>query len=194
MKLQVLNYMELIDILDEQENVIRVESRENAHKQGLLHIGIHVVVYNPQKEILTQKRAEIKDSHSGLWDIILGGHVSSGETPEITAPKEVGEEYGIKTDFKNFEFVKKKRFFTENPKINWHDNEINYIYTLKYDGGISDLILQEEEVSEVAFRSLEELREIYNDSMKRLKFCPHDDYQYCFELLDYIEDKFKRDL
>lgn len=159
--------MELIDILDKQGNKTgMVNSRNNVHSQGLLHAAIHILVHNSKKEILIQKRASEKDFDADKWDFVLGGHVSSGEHYEEAAIKELGEEYGIKTSLDNLKFLKTKRVSFEIPELNWHDNEINYIYLFKYGGDSNSLKLQEEEISEAKFISLENLEKEILDPIK----------------------------
>ena len=61
-KLQKLN------IIDEDDNIIGEDSRENIHRKGLLHREIHVWIYNKKGEILFQKRSITKDTWTGLLD------------------------------------------------------------------------------------------------------------------------------
>ncbi|MDD5192610.1 MAG: NUDIX domain-containing protein [Candidatus Nanoarchaeia archaeon] len=184
--------MEFIDIVDEKGNLTGERVlRKEAHKKGLLHSTIHVLVYNSRNQIFLQKRADIKDFDAGKWDFVLGGHVSSGETPEIAVLKELGEEYGIKTTLENLEFFKTRRFLVRYPEKNWQDNEINFIYLLKYDLDVNKLKLQKEEVSEVRWFSIEQLEKDISDPVKRLNYCKYRDYSYYFEMIDYLREKIK---
>ena len=47
---------ELLEIVDEQDNVVGIETREKIHQQGLLHREIHIWVTNEKGEILFQRR------------------------------------------------------------------------------------------------------------------------------------------
>ena len=67
-----------LNIIDENGNITGEETRENIHKQGLLHREIHVWFYTPKGEILFQHRAKDKDTYPDLLDATVGGHVEIG--------------------------------------------------------------------------------------------------------------------
>ncbi|MDP3026079.1 MAG: NUDIX domain-containing protein [Nanoarchaeota archaeon] len=184
--------MESIDIVDENGNLTGITAaREEAHKKGLLHVAIHVLIYTPKNKILIQKRALTKDFDAGKWDFVLGGHLSSGETKEQAVLKELEQEYGIKTTIDALEFLKERRFSLNLPKQNWFDNEINYVYLLKYDVKIKDFKLQKEEVADVKLISLSYLGRDISDTAKRISYCAHKDYSYYFEMIDFLKNRFK---
>ena len=81
---------EYLEICDE-----RGASTGAVEERSLLHRTVHVWVYGGSGEILFQKRAAGKDSHPGFWDVSAAGHVSPGETPVMTAVRELEEELGI---------------------------------------------------------------------------------------------------
>jgi isopentenyldiphosphate isomerase len=72
------DYQEKLDIVDEDDNIIGQDTRENVHRKGLLHREIHVIIYNDENEILLQKRSMNKDTYPSLLDISVGGHVDLG--------------------------------------------------------------------------------------------------------------------
>ncbi|EKD96007.1 MAG: Dimethyladenosine transferase, partial [uncultured bacterium] len=88
--------MNILDIVDENENIIGEDSRENIHKKGLLHREIHVWFYTPKDEIIFQLRGKDKVTRPDLLDATVGGHVELGDSYEDTAIKEVYEETGVK--------------------------------------------------------------------------------------------------
>lgn len=88
--------MEKIDYVDENDNVVGVGTKEEAHEKGILHRGVAVLVFNNQNQILIPTVASHK-KHSGQYTSSTGGHVSSGESYEIAAKRELKEELGIET-------------------------------------------------------------------------------------------------
>ncbi|GGE16041.1 DNA mismatch repair protein MutT [Marinithermofilum abyssi] len=58
-------------------------------KAEKIHPGIAVIIFDEQKRVLLQKRADV-----GLWGI-PSGHVEPGETVEEAAIREVSEETGL---------------------------------------------------------------------------------------------------
>lgn len=148
---------ELIDIYDENNEPIGITKMKNeAHEIGLWHRIVHVWIYNSNREVLLQLRAKNKELYPGRWDISVAGHVGAGENIELGALREIKEEIGLLVKESDLEFWKIKKHKTVfNNLLN---NEFFYIYFLKYDGDVNDLIIQKEELDEVRFISIDKLR------------------------------------
>lgn len=84
-----------LEVINEQEEVIEVVSRELIHQKGLLHRESHVWFYTPDGQIILQHRAKDKDTWPDLLDIAVGGHVEVGDTYLEAALKEMHEETGL---------------------------------------------------------------------------------------------------
>ena len=89
---------EYLDIVDENDNVIGRDTRKAVHANYMIHRGIHIFVVNSKDQILIQKRSTNKDYYPGYYDISVGGQVSSGESYEETAKRELFEELGYQTE------------------------------------------------------------------------------------------------
>ena len=87
---------EVFDVVDEQDQVLRQETRDVVHKENLIHRAVHMLVFNKRKELFLQKRSRLKDTHPGGWDSSAAGHLNAGENYESTAIRELDEELGIK--------------------------------------------------------------------------------------------------
>jgi isopentenyl-diphosphate delta-isomerase len=85
---------EYMDIVDEDDNIIGWDTRKNVHDNYQIHRGIHIFVVNDSGQLLIQKRSTAKDYYPGYYDIAVGGQVSSGETYEESAARELREELG----------------------------------------------------------------------------------------------------
>src|SRR3989338_11369703 len=94
-----------LNIIDEKENIVGEETRDNIHKQGLLHREIHVWFYTTKSEIIFQHREKDKDTYPDLLDATVGGHVEIGSDYEDKALQEVAEETGIKAEKYNLIFI-----------------------------------------------------------------------------------------
>jgi len=164
---------ELIDIYDELNNFTGKKlMKSEAHKTGLWHRAIHLIVYNSKGDILLQKRASDKLVYPDLWDISAAGHISSGETAENTVVREAFEEIGLNVLSENLEFVSILKINVLTDKVN--NNEFAYVFLLKFDGEVSDLKFIDGEVQEIKFISLKELeKEVINNYSI---FCPHGNY------------------
>jgi len=86
---------EMLHEVDERDRIIGSCTRGDAHRLGLRHRSVHLLVFNERGELLLQKRSMNKDVHPGLWDSSAAGHVSFGESYEQCAVREVDEELGI---------------------------------------------------------------------------------------------------
>ncbi len=109
---------EKLDIVDEDDEVIGVKSREKAHTEGSRHRSVMFFVFNPEGKILMTKRSKDKRFYPGRWSIVLGGHVTSGFSYEEALEKEMKEEIGIVPDYEMLgSFQKDLKEEKENVKL-----------------------------------------------------------------------------
>ncbi|MFZ0826088.1 MAG: NUDIX domain-containing protein [Verrucomicrobiia bacterium] len=87
---------EIFDIVNDRDEVIGRQSRREAHRLGLKHRAVHVLVYNSRGEVFLQKRSMTKDTAAGRWDSSSSGHVDSGEDYDACAVRELREEIGLR--------------------------------------------------------------------------------------------------
>jgi len=182
---------EHFDVLTETgEKTGRTAPRGQVHAEGLFHRAVHTWLYAPSTgELLLQRRALIKDSWAGYWDISSAGHLSAGQASLAAAERELWEELGLHFSPSRFEFlhthleklssVQKGRLFT--------NNEFNDVYLItltpsEREGILPSvavvqplaptatfpeettltLVLQEAEVSAVAWLPWRRVRDVYN--------------------------------
>src|ERR1051325_1724158 len=87
---------DIFDVVNERDEVIDHKPRSEVHRLGLLHLAVHVLVFNSRGEIFLQKRSMKKDRQPGLWDSSSSGHVDSGEDYDACAVRELQEEIGLR--------------------------------------------------------------------------------------------------
>jgi isopentenyldiphosphate isomerase len=101
-----------------------------------------------------QKRSGTKDMYPNYWTASCSGHVSSGDTYENAAIRELQEELGIIN--KNLTFMTKT--------IITYPKETEYVsyykITIPKD---QKIIINNEEISEYKFVAIKELISTYND-------------------------------
>lgn len=88
---------EILDIFNDDLEIIGQDTRENAHKKGLLHQVVHCWVIEESQDgrfVYMQQRAEFKDFPL-LFDITVGGHIDAGEVVEDAMLREIREEIGL---------------------------------------------------------------------------------------------------
>lgn len=114
--------------------------------EGYYPMVVMVVIRNSKGEFLMQKRVESK---GGDWGV-TGGHPKAGETPIEGIITEVKEELGL--DFS------KEKFIEYNSGCDGIDCYKMYFVTK--DISINDITIQEEELTEVRWFSMDELNKM----------------------------------
>jgi len=161
---------EYVDILDEftGQRTGEIISKKEAHKTGKWHSAVHIwIISTDMKKILLQKRCPDKNLFPNMWDISVGGHVSSGEEPFVSARRELSEELGLKPEDYNFEYVDViKEKFVDGDIVS---NEYVTIYKIISDIDVDSLTLQKDEVSEARWFTKSELNNMRDEE----KVIPH---------------------
>ena len=167
---------EMVDLFDRYDRPLgRVASKLQAHRQGWWHRSAHVWIYDRRGRVLLQKRAAIKDTFPGLWDISVAGHVSASESPLQGALRELGEEIGLR-DVSPQELCLWKTFSMEYPypSRGWMNREHCYVYLLQRDLDTDALVLQPEEVERVRYFTPGEFSRL--TAQESGQAVPHEDY------------------
>ena len=165
--------MEYLDIVDENGKPTgKTVSREEAHAKGIMHRTAHVWIVRPTGdgyEVLLQKRSEKKESYPGMYDTSSAGHITAGDEPLESALRELKEELGIDAspDQLSFASTFRIRYEKEFHGRIFRDNEFTTVFV--YHGALGSLTLQESEVSEVRWFSLNAVWEEIHRS--RARFC-----------------------
>ncbi len=119
---------EVFDVVDEEDNVVRQETRDVVHQENLLHRAVHIFVFNKRKEVFLQKRSRLKDVHPGRWDSSAAGHLNAGEGYAETAVRELKEELGIQEAE-----VQEIGVLPPSEKTGW---EHVHLYLTRHDGAM----------------------------------------------------------
>jgi isopentenyl-diphosphate delta-isomerase len=165
----------------------QVKMKSEAHAIGLWHRAAHIWIYNSKGEVLLQLRSKDKDLFPNRWDISVAGHVTAGEKVETSAVREISEEIGlpgIKED--ELELIEIMPIQVKFEKI--QNNEHIYVYLLKYDGDISLLKMQEEELDDLKFFMTDFVRKDYSEDSG--KYTPG--RKYWMRIMDKIDEKIKK--
>lgn len=97
---------EKLEIYDLDSNLLKVEDRQNFYDEIKKEFKetskitkkvkrISLLLMNSKGKIILQKRNNQKQENPGLFDKTIGGHVSEGDSYEITLIKECSEELGF---------------------------------------------------------------------------------------------------
>jgi isopentenyldiphosphate isomerase len=147
--------METIDILTpDGEYTGRVEPRTVVHSLGLWHRTVHIWIVNDDRDILLQKRALIKQTHPGLWDVSCAGHISAGETSLDAARKELREELGLALSPAELMYLFTEQVETLHDQGRYIDREFHDIYLVRKNVPLTDLTIQASEVAALMYLPL----------------------------------------
>ena len=141
--------MELWDCLDENGNKtgeIMKKYDQAAFDRGLYHLGSDVWIINNENKIFIQKRSPEKKMSPNVW-AMTGGSAIAGEDSKHAIIRESKEELNI--DIKEEDLKLGTRFKTGNV---WIDT-----YFLRLELDFNNLILQDGEVDEVKWATIEEI-------------------------------------
>lgn len=151
--------MEYFDLVTEDDSrIVGCASRDKCHGDPtLIHRAVRIMLFHPDGRLLLQKRSVTKKVQAGKWDAAVGGHVASRETLFDAVKRELHEEIGITLQ----EPEKELLFFYTIKVRNDFESENVTVYRMQHTG---PFLMQEEEVEELRFFSLEELRGLLKDS------------------------------
>jgi len=63
---------EYVDIVDENDRIIKCVTRKEMRKNGLRHRGTAILVFNSHGQLFVHKRTITKDIFPGFYDIAVG--------------------------------------------------------------------------------------------------------------------------
>ena len=148
---------EYFDLIDDATGAVigRAARRECHGNPKLIHRSIRIIVYHPDgRSLLLQKRSAAKDIFPGRWDMAVGGHVDSGETPDQAAVREMGEELGMPSD------IPLKKLFLLKVRNDIESENVQE-YSAVFGGPFR---IQASELDEVKFFTFEELKHLMEHS------------------------------
>lgn len=165
--------MELRDLYDKDRKLTgeKIYKGQNI-PQGRYYITVVIFIQNSKNEFLLQKRSKKKD---GKW-ATTGGHPIFGQTSEEGIITEVKEELDIDIVSENI-----KLFKTIKTKDDFVD-----IYYLKEDVDITKIKIQKEEVSDIKWATIEEIKKLIKSeafSTSHAEF-----FQFCLDYLKKINN------
>lgn len=99
---------EQVVLVDEKNELLGYMGKLEAHKKGLLHRAISVIIFNDKGEMLVQQRALTKYHWAGIWSNTCCSHPRKDESFQHAAERRLFEELGFKTPLKeSFQFIYK---------------------------------------------------------------------------------------
>jgi len=102
---------EQVVLVDEQDNVIGLMPKMEAHEKALLHRAFSVFIFNKKGELMLQQRAAHKYHSPNLWTNTCCSHQRDGESSLDAGKRRLQEEMGFSCGLEEvFWFVYKAEF------------------------------------------------------------------------------------
>lgn len=139
-------------LVDADDTEIGTAEKLDAHRRGLTHRAISVLIRNPDGSLLLQRRADGKYHSSGLWANACCSHPMPGENAVEAARRRLHEEMGIDCALMPL-FKTHYRAAVSNGLI---EDEVVHVFGGRYDGPVK---LNRDEASEWKWMSLSELKD-----------------------------------
>jgi len=123
---------EALILVDDEDCAVGVAEKMEAHRRGLLHRALSVIVWDPTGRQLLQKRASAKYHSGGLWTNACCGHPRPGEPVEAAAVRRLGEEMGFTCPLERLGVVRYRAEFDNGLT----EHEIVHVFRGRYDGPV----------------------------------------------------------
>lgn len=145
-----MNSEEYLNIVDNKDNIIGIETREKIDESGTKNYRvIHILIFSKYNEILLPIRSSSKSYCPNCYEFSVGGHVQAGESYEEAAYRELEEELNIK----NVELKEIKHFSPYELNI----SSFSTLYKLVYDGPLK---IDKNEIESVKYISISSLKDL----------------------------------
>lgn len=162
--------IEYLDLVDKNDKVIGKEDRNIIYKNKWRNFRvINIMLFTTDNKILVPKRSGNRRVFPNCYDCSVGGHVSSGETYEQAAYRELNEELGItKVKLEEIGYFRPYDIDTSS---------FSKMYKLIYDG---DLNYDKDGIQEIYYMTKEEIKSLIDKDPTQFK----GDYPKFFKWLD----------
>ena len=145
-----MEYFDVVDINKNKTN--KVLPRGSTLQEGEYNVGVEVWIINSNNELLITQRSPLK-SHPLQWEI-PGGCLVAGETSVEGAIRELEEEIGLNINVDNLHFITTHLYKYQHVDI----------FTVKLDVSLSELTLQNEEISDARLVSISEFLKLNSEN------------------------------
>jgi isopentenyl-diphosphate delta-isomerase len=86
---------EVVVLVDERDRELGVMEKLRAHREGVLHRAVSVIILDSAGRLVLQQRSAGKYHGAGLWSNTACGHPRPDESPRGTAQRRLREEMGL---------------------------------------------------------------------------------------------------
>jgi hypothetical protein len=174
----------MLEIVDDNDAVIGVRSRDEIHALGLRHREVHLWLVTPGNDIIFQRRSPFKDTFPNLMDATVGGHVEVGQTYEQAAIVEAQEEAGLLITPSQLKPLVMLANDAVDERLNKRNLTFRQTYWMPYPGSLDDLRVEPgEAVGFVALPAASVFALTSDNAAGCIPGLFYEDYQPCWRAL-----------
>ena len=151
--------IELIDIYDSEMNLLGVASKKQAHQEGLWHKIAMCWIVSEDGNLWLQQRSSEKEIRPNLLDTSCAGHIQVGEAPKDAALRILHDDLGLKPKAGDLTKLFTHKIVYDNGSF--HNREFCPTYLLKTQAKLTDLKLDETQVSAVFEADIQDLMDLF---------------------------------
>ncbi len=134
---------EILDVVNDNDEVIGQAERKRVHREGLVCRLVYVCFYTANREVILQKRSDIKKNDPGKLTTTVSGHVSRGQSYLEAAARETVEESGIEVSQEDLNSLGVVR--ADYVQGDYLSNAMRGLFAYKFDGSARDLKVEDGE-------------------------------------------------
>ena len=120
-------------LVDDDDRVIGVAEKLEAHRSGALHRAFSVIIWDSACRLLLQKRAAGKYHSGGLWTNACCGHPRPGEEVLEAAMRRLKEEMGFACPLEGLGIIRYRAELDQGMT----EHELVHVFRGLYDGVIA---------------------------------------------------------
>lgn len=142
--IEVVIYMEYLDIYDEDGTPLGKEKRSVVHQNALWHKTVHCWLYDNEGNVYFQIRKEENKLYT-----TASGHIKAGETVKEAFGREVAEELGININYNQAILVNIYKFIMDKVKKDgsiFRDRAFSNVYVCCFEGENSKFNFDDDEL------------------------------------------------
>jgi hypothetical protein len=113
-------YMEPVNVVDEDDNIIGLEYKGLCHALGLRHEAVFVLIVSPDGKILLEKK---RDSAQDILDLPVESHIGANEDAGACAIRKVKEKFDFNPEIGRLKLI--ASYNRNCPLSSSHPREIN---------------------------------------------------------------------
>lgn len=155
---------EKVVLVNEENEVLGLMPKMEAHEKGMLHRAISILLYNSQGEMLIQQRAKTKYHWPLIWSNAVCSHPRENESFQEAAERRLKEELNISCSLEEiYRFVYK----AQDEQTGLIEHEYDVVFKGVYD---DEIPFNPDEIESIRWIALDSLSQEIENEPKKFSF------------------------